>query len=71
MKKNLLFLFLMLFGIGCATAEPVGIDKARTVALNFLKMADPANTQLSQQSLVYISSTSPFHDFYVFSVQEK
>ena len=71
MKKNLLFLFLMLFGIGCATAEPVGIDKARTVALNFLKMADPANAQLSQQSLVDITSTTPFHEFYVFSVQEK
>ena len=71
MKKTLSLLLLVLFSIGIVTAEPVGVEKARTVALNFLKMADPANTQLTQQSLVDITSTTPFHEFYVFSVQEK
>jgi hypothetical protein len=68
MKKTLSLLLLVLFSIGIVTAEPVGVEKARTVALNFLKMADPANTQLTQQSLVDITSTTPFHEFYVFSI---
>ena len=71
MKKTLSLLLLVLFSIGIVTAEPVGVEKARTVALNFLKMADPANTQLTQQSLVDITSTTPFHEFYVFSLPEK
>ena len=71
MKKTLSLLLLVLFSIGIVTAEPVGVEKARTVALNFLKMADPANTQLTQQSLIDITSTTPFREFYVFSVQEK
>ena len=68
MKKTLSLLLLVLFSIGIVTAEPVGVEKARTVALNFLKMADPANTQLTQQGLVDITSTTPFHEFYVFSI---
>ena len=71
MKKKSLFLIAMLLCIGVAEAGPVGIDKARTVALNYLKKADPANAKLTESNLVDISSTTPFREFYDFTVEPK
>ena len=40
MKKKLFLLLMMLFCIKFAIAEPVGVDRARQVAMNFLKLID-------------------------------
>ena len=71
MKKVVSLLMLMLICIGFAIAEPVGADRARQVAVNFLKSTEKDAQQLSVQDLVDITATTPFREFYVFSVREK
>ena len=71
MKKSIFFVITMLCGMAIAMAAPVDVTKARTAALNFLKSADPAGTQLSEKSLVDITSATTFHEFYIFSVNAK
>ena len=69
MKKTLFLLLMMLFCIKFAIAEPVGVDRARQVAMNFLKLTEGCAQQLTGQDLVDITSTTPFHEFYVFSIR--
>ena len=70
MNKHIRFLAIsaMLLCIATANAEPVGLDRARTVALNFLRNTEPGIDQLTIQSLHDITSTTPFREFYVFSI---
>ena len=61
----------MLCCIGIAFAKPVGPDQAKKAALNYIKKAVPAYAKLSAESLVDITSTTPFREFYVFSIDQK
>ena len=70
MKKKLLFLLLALFSVGLAFAEPVDLNRARQVAVNFLKSTEKAAQQLTADDLTDITSTTPFHEFYVFRVKD-
>ena len=70
MKKKLLFLLLALFSVGLAFAEPVDLNRARQVAVNFLKSTEKTAQQLTADDLTDITSTTPFHEFYVFRVKD-
>ena len=71
MKKLLFLMLLMLCCIGIAFAKPVGPDQAKKAALTYIKKAVPAYAKLSAESLVDITSTTPFREFYVFSIDQK
>ena len=71
MKKNLFLLLMMLFCIEFAIAEPVEVVRARQVAVNFLKSTEGSAQQITGQDLVDITATTPFHEFYVFSIRDK
>ena len=71
MKKRSLFLVLMLCSISVALAKPVGSDQAKKAALTYIKKAVPAYAKLSAERLVDITSTTPFREFYVFSIDQK
>ena len=64
---RILVISATLFCIATANAEPVGLEKARIVALNFLKSSEPSIDHLTIQSLEDITSTTPFREFYVFT----
>lgn len=63
MKKLLFLMLLMLCCIGIAFAKPVGPDQAKKAALTYIKKAVPAYAKLSAESLVDITSTTPFREF--------
>ena len=71
MKKILSLLTLILCCVGFAFAKPVGIDQARKAALNYLKKANPSYANLSMESLVDITSTTSYREFYVFSINRE
>ena len=71
MKKKLFFLVTLFCCIGVALAKPVGPDQAKKAALTYIKKAVPAYAKLSAESLVDITSTTPFREFYVFSIDQK
>ena len=71
MKKLLFLMLLMLCCIGIAFAKPVGPDQAKKAALTYIKKAVQAYAKLSAESLVDITSTTPFREFYVFSIDQK
>ena len=71
MKKRSLFLVLMLCSISVALSKPVGPDQAKKAALTYIKKAVPAYANLSAERLVDITSTTPFREFYVFSIDQK
>ena len=61
----------MLCCIGIAFAKPVGPDQAKKAALTYIKKAVPAYAKLNAERLVDITSTTPFREFYVFSIDQK
>ena len=61
---------LALFSVGLAFAEPVDLNRARQVAVNFLKSTEKTAQQLTADDLTDITSTTPFHEFYVFRVKD-
>ncbi|MBR6440504.1 MAG: C10 family peptidase, partial [Bacteroidales bacterium] len=70
MKKSLTFLMLMLCCIGVVLAKPVDSELAKKVALNFLKSTEKvAAADLTVEDLTDITTTTPFHEFYVFSIR--
>ena len=71
MKKKLFFLVTMFCCIGVALAKPVGPDQAKKAALTYIKKAVPAYAKLNAERLVDITSTTPFREFYVFSIDQK
>ena len=71
MKKSLTFLMLMLCCIGVVFAKPVDSELAKKVALNFLKSTEKvAAADLTVEDFKDITATTPFHEFYVFSIHE-
>ena len=71
MKKTLTFLMLMLCCIGFVFANPVDSKVAKKVALNFLKTTEKAAADLQEEYLVDITATTPFHEFYIFSIRNR
>ena len=61
MKKSLLVLLFVIFGIRCATASPVDEGKALRAAHNYCLMQGAADLKL-----VNISSQLPYREFYTF-----
>ena len=72
MKKSLTFLMLMLCCIGIVFAKPVDSGLAKKVALNFLKSTEKvAAADLTVEDFTDITATTPFHEFYIFSIKNR
>ena len=71
MKKIITLLMLMLCCISIAVAKPIDVELAKRVAANFLKSSDKEAIHLDANDLTDITATTPFHEFYVFSVKDK
>ncbi len=71
MKKIITLLMLMLCCISIAIAKPIDVELAKRVAANFLKSSEKEAIHLDANDLTDITSTTPFHEFYVFSVKDK
>lgn len=68
MKKNVFFLLvLLLMGVQSVVSAPVDVQSARKVAQAYLQMS---GIELPDNDVVDISASTPFTEFYTFSINQ-